>query len=130
MPAPAKRYKTGMVFGVYDVIEDRHAKLLEQAAMLCETVLVAVSSDEELFALTRKPSHMPLAQRAANVQNFCTRSGISARIIAPAGKYPADIVKNNLVDAYILSASQYERFGPILERVKAEQHFLSKIITV
>lgn len=125
-----KRYKTGMVFGIYDTIEDRHAKILIQAKMLCDSVLVAVSSDEEIFALTRKKATMPLATRAKNVVDFCNREGIPARVLAVPGKYPADIVKNNIVDAYILSSSQYERFGPILERVKAERGLLGKITIV
>jgi phosphopantetheine adenylyltransferase len=125
-----KRYKTGMVFGIYDTIEDRHAKILIQAAMLCDSVLVAVSSDEEIFALTRKKASMPLAERAKRVADFCNREGIPARVLAVSGKYPADIVKNNIVDAYILSSSQYERFGPILERVKREKGLLGKVTIV
>ena len=124
-----KRYKTGMVFGVYDVIEDRHAKLLLQANMLCDNVLVAVSSDEELFLLTKKPSTMPLSQRAQNVREYCNREKILATIIAIPGKHPSDIVREHPVDAYILSTSQYERFGKELETLRTKHHLLGKIIT-
>ncbi len=125
-----KQYRTGMVFGIYEKIEDRHAKLLKKAAEVCDRLYIAVSSDEEVKALAKRSPTVPLETREHIVEDFCTRNSVNARVLAFKGKHPDYYVQEYRVDAYVLSDSQYERFGKELERLVTDSNPHGKIIPV
>ena len=125
-----KKYNACMVFGIYDKIEDRHAALLEKANELCDKLYVAVSSDQEVRAVTGKPATVPLHARMRTVADFCRESGIHARVVGEPAASPAAIAARFCPNAYIVSQGQYRRFGSELKRIIKDFDFNAAIEVV
>lgn len=127
MPKP---FTTGMVFGVYDRVGVAQGYVLQKAAELCETVVVAVSSDKEVEALFKKPSTVPLKERVKIVGDFCGQEGIAARVINEPDLMPDEVMVKCPVDAYVLSVQQYEHFGAHTIETIRKHKLEGKIILV
>ena len=112
-----KKYKSGMVFGVYSKIETRHALLLKNAFELCDFLYVVVSSDKEVESLYGQTPKLSLVYREAIISEFCRKEFIKSKVLADQNMTPADFLLKHPVDAFILSNSQYERFGKELNDI-------------
>ena len=118
-----------MVFGIYNILEERHKILILKASKLCEILFVAVSSDEEVQTLFGKPSELKLEQRKSNVLHFLQESSIDAKIIGEPNLSPMDVCVKHPPNSYILSESQYERFGKELKNI-IEKNKIDAVIEI
>ena len=123
-----QHFATAIVFGIYETIDSRHAEHLRKAATLCDILYVAVSCDEEVAALFGN-SRTPVETRMKTVEAFCAHEGINARIIKQTLPWDA-FLAGNTIDAYILTTSQYQRFGQELERIIQTARISSVIETI
>lgn len=64
------RYKTGMVFGVFDGLHTGHQYFLTEASRRCEQLIVVVTLPEIVELLKKRLPHYAYEKRVAKIQAF------------------------------------------------------------
>lgn len=73
-----KKFKTAMIFGVFDGLHEGHKHFISQAAAKCEQIIIVVTKDEIVSELKgRLPKHA-LDQRIEMIRSLFTAATIIA----------------------------------------------------
>lgn len=92
-----KKFKRGMVFGVFDGLHPGHRHFLGEAQSRCETLTVIVAPDAVVSLLKNHPPRHPLPERLSALQEFDRQLHVVAGDEQSGSwnvlkKYPPDIV--------------------------------------
>jgi len=58
-----KKYKKGMLFGSWDCLHYGHIRIIKEAQLLCESIIVIVDSDELIYSTKKRDPIVPLQYR-------------------------------------------------------------------